>query len=431
MLGKNERRKVMRSQIDTFKERVRLCHNSYSTNISESMIGQMRTQDRTRVDSIYKLEKYVRDLTPHEKHHKHSVYATWYLSNFEYLKELKANFDERIYIPLSDLYQSPEREEHHREATDLSESRASSAASVLKFKHDLPDVRDLYDFTEVENIASRLGYIRQRWQLLLDDENEISNTLFSYNSQIEVSPTCPKEIINLLRLVPDILVKCSNAASLAIQWLDCASSKSLDLQTKSDKLERLKSVLTDKLTGLSEKIKSEEKELESESSDLELLADREERTSDIQSQTHQIDQLIRKLKLEIHQLTEQTELLKHQQDSNDQRMDVTKTIRENELKVFKLHQEIQINEYQKELLDEDLSIEMEVKPCMIRHTDQIQEKCESLEQMIDCKRIEKQRVESALIPVMADSQKARAEISKTNSATSTSQHTIVPGIVIK
>ena len=85
---------------------------------------------------------------------------------------------------------------------------------------------------------------------------------------------------------------------------------------------------------------------------------------------------------------------------------------------FRKGKEIKLLQYEKTLLEEELAVELEVKPCMIRFTDQIQEKCETLEQTIDKKRQEKQTVESALIPVIADRNRAQAEMSRATSVTS-------------
>lgn len=433
-LSNHERYDLMIKQIEAFREKVRLCRESYSSRLAESMISQLRAQDGSFIDTIYKLRKYVQTMSTDQQQAPTAVYAVWYLSTLKYLKELKTNFDERIYLPLSKLYQNMDVEEGmtadeqgQKEASTLSAYRAHSSASVLKFKNDLPEVKDLYDFAEVENVATRLKYMRQRWQFLMEEENEINTSLFSYNSQVETSARCPKNIVNLLRVIPDILTKCGKAGLLSLQWLECASTKAIDIQTKYHKLERVRSVLTEKLSGLSTEIKSEERQLEVESTDLEMLADREERANDILSKTHQLESYIKQLHTNIYKLSFQTEELQVKRRSSDlsAKTQIDRQTHKNEAAIFKLSQEIKMKMYEKDLLEEDLAIELEVKPCLIRFTDQIQEKCESLEQEIDKKRNEKQRVESALVPVIADSKRTQAQISRTTSASSTPQNTIV------
>ena len=421
-----ERYKLIKSQVESFQQKVKMCEDAYSTQLAESMFSQMLLADGAHVQTVYKLKHYAQTRPEHETNNPLLVYANWYIANLSYLKELKANFDERIYVILTKFYQQEELEEEviesvpgSKEPSIMSDVRAQNSTSVLKFKNDLPEVKDLYDFTEVNNIAQRLRYLRQRWQLLLDDESEISPTLFSFNSRISTTPHCPTQIVYLLRLVPDILLKCRNAGLLALQWLEHASSKAIDAHTKYSKLERVKSILTEKLSGLSDEIKLEEKALEAESSDLELLAEREERANEIMSKTKRIDFHIEQLQSKIYQLNIDNNRVKHAIKSDvSNRQALNKQLYNNELEVLKLGKDIKLLQYEKTLLEEELAVELEVKPCMIRFTDQIQEKCETLEQTIDKKRQEKQTVESALIPVIADRNRAQAEMSRATSVTS-------------
>lgn len=431
-LGAEKRQRLMRTQIEAFCEKVKLCEESYSSQLTESVLSQLRLMDGSYIDTVYKLAKYIHEIPEHKQNSPSSAFVMWYLSNIAYMKELKTNFDERIYLPLTKLYQRIDDSDKDisigkpgsKENTNMSELRAPSVASVLQFKNDLPEVKDLYDFTEVDNVASRLKYLRQRWQLLLDDESEISAALFSYNSQLSPSPQTPTQVLNLLRLVPDILLKSRNAGSLALQWLECSSSKATDLQTKYDKLERVKSILTEKLSGLSEEIKSEERELQVESTDLEMLADREERANEMMSTTQQIDNKIQHLESQISQLNLEINGLRDGKTSSlsdhSTKESVSRQICDSEIAAMKVKRQIRLLLYEKELLEEDLKVELEIKPCMIRFTDQIQEKCENLEQTIDNKRIEKQRVESALVPVIADRNRTQAEISRIGNVESAS-----------
>lgn len=438
-MGEEERYHIMRKQIEAFREKVQICQSSYSAQLAESMLTNITDKDGKHIDTVYKIRQYVKSRpAAQSKQNQTDVYAVWYLNNLQYLKELKTNFDERIYLPLTKIYLTQQTEEPGIMGTDTGTQlslksgdtntmiRAPSAASVLKFKDDLPEVKDLYDYTEIENVSTRLNYLRQRWQHLLEDEGEITSTLFSYNSVPQMTPRCPKQMANLLRLVPDILLKCGNAAILATQWLQSASSKAIDPHTKHEKLERVKSVLTERLTGLSNEIKTGERELEHESNDLEMLTEREERANEIMSKTHEIDMRLQRIQAEINQLgIECGELQRRHAAATDVAIEqeIKQEKQRLELRIHKLRQQIDLHLYERDLLNQDLTLELEVKPCLIRFTDHIQEKCESLEQTIDEKRSEKHRVESALIPVIADTKRTQAEISRTNSVNSTPQHT--------
>ncbi|XP_067934080.1 chromosome partition protein Smc-like [Watersipora subatra] len=377
--------------------------------MAAAMLSAVKLPTGSCANSVYALKQYIQNLPVDADNSPPAIYVRWYIANMAYLKSLKINFDERIYAALVTYYQKErariETLPNSKENTILSEFRAPSAASVLKFKDDLPEVSDLYDFADVENISSRLKYIRQRWQLLMEDEIEITPTLFSCDSLQRVPEGCPKEIDSLLRLVPDLLVKCEKAGSLALLWLQCASSKAIDIQSKYSKLERVKSVLTEKLSGLSEEIEQEEIELEAKSTDLETLTSREERANEIMAKSRQIDYNIKQLEEKIRKhLFRNGSLIADTSPNHELSAD--------QLEVLRLEKEKELLIFEKGLLEEDLAVELEVKPNIIRFTEQIQEHCEILEQDIDNKRHEKQEVESALIPVLADRNQTEAKLSE-------------------
>ena len=299
-MSEEERSELMGKQITMFREKVKMCQLSYSADVAKTMMSKISSESNQIVNSIWRLKRYVQSSLPERESEPTVVYAQWYLSNLMYLKELKDNFDERVFIPLSTMYsiareQSPTADgavsDQEKSLTSLSIDtvRPATTDSILKYKNDVPEVKELYDFTDVDNAASRLAYIRQRWQHLLDDEQEINATLFSIGSASAVPEQSAASLVNILRLVPDILLKCSNAADLAGQWLKVSSAKALDPKTKLSKLERVRSVLKDKLTGLNDNLDSQEKQLESDSTDLDFLLEREERVNEIMSKRREIE----------------------------------------------------------------------------------------------------------------------------------------------
>jgi len=357
------------------------------------------------------------------------TYGKWYLENLDYLKEIKSTFDKWIYLPLSHTYydeDDPRLLPSHNSppsingsVTSLRSGRPSSKSlsrsnSILMFKEDIPDIKDLYDYSDLDNVTGRLSYLRERLGHLLEDQGELNPDLFSLNSE-KYTKGYPEKLHNLIRLVPDILLKCRKAAALAQQWLAIEAAKEMDTQQKLLKLERVETVLSEKLEGVSQELVVTETELAQETYELQSLLEREDRALTIHSETREIDLKIEEIQgkieridLEIEDVNELVKTVKSNKQFFDQ---LSKDLVRKHLEKEKLLKRITTLQFERNILTEDYSFELEIKPSIIRYTNDTQDKCEKLEQEVEFKRNIKDEIENALIPIKEDTIRMKSELS--------------------
>ena len=339
---------------------------------------------------------------------KHVMYCRWYLDNLNYLKELKTQFDNRIYLPLTRNMTTTDSDTEN--AKD-NKSGQEKNKPILEYRHSCPDITDLYDYTDLRNIVGRLGYLRDRLSHLLEDEGEIDVDLFSVNSALD--DTDNKADQRFLRLVPDILVKLNNAATLAQQWLDIAATKEFDAGTRLTKLERVKTILGDRLANINNEIQSKQKELSVEAGDLKELRKREERSNSISSQ-HQsleikVNRSLEKIDRAVKQISDIEDLITTAAGNKQFTSQLNQELKKKRRELNELNQNLKILEFEREITTEDLCLELEIKPELIRLTTNLQEKCQNLESILEAMRLEKERLELALKPVIDDESKAHTE----------------------
>lgn len=336
---------------------------------------------------------------------KQIMYCRWYLDNLAYLRELKEQFDIRIYSPLKSHLST------HHSSTNRPDTALSSTTHILEFKNSVPDIKDLYDDSDLENITGRLTYLRARLSHLLEDEGEIDADLFSVNSSMD-SDDIKMDDERFIRLVPDILVKLSNASFLAKQWIDIAATKELDEDVKLIKLDRVKTILSDRLGSISSEIDSRQRELDEESGELKQLLKREERSDTISSQNQNLETKINRLNGKIDTFAKQVadiqDLIKTAAGNKQFTSQLNSELRKKKREKSELTRKLSVLEFEREIVVEDLCLELEIKPELIRQSSSLQEKCDSLESILLAMREEKQRLQDALEPVLEDESKANA-----------------------
>ena len=382
-----------------------MCQASYSTKLAERMLTQMAELDSSP-SSLYQLRRFS---ILHQNEASQCVrYAQWFLTNLEYLRELRRNFNQRIYEPLCCYYQQEERD-----AATPGSASSQRSHSVLELKHDFPEVKDIYDYSDIENIMSRLSYITPRWQHLLEDEGKIEPLFFSVNSESVVSESCPATLRHIARLIPDVLVKCVTAGGLARRWVCVAGTKAIDSHTRLDKLERVRTEVSGRLDGLRRDIENEEGQLERATSDLETLIGREERCSAIMSAEYAATVRAQELQGQLQTAREELQALLEAREAAD-----PGAVHAKQVEIIQLEKELALHSFSRAVLTEDLSVELEIKPSIIRFANQLQDNCERLEETLDNKRTERLRLESALVPITEDSRRAQDLISRQSTAKS-------------
>ncbi|KAF6023793.1 hypothetical protein EB796_017895 [Bugula neritina] len=317
------------------------------------------------------------------------MYSRWFIENLQYLKSLKLQFDKAIYEPL--------QEKHKSIFGALVES------SIMELKEDIEEIKELYSETNKDNVISRLKYLHERLEYLLEDEGEVDPIFFSLTSAQSLERNCQANG-SFVRLVPDILKKMNKAGLLAEQWLHVLAVESASGEQRLGKLERVKTLLSDRLTNVNGEIGKIEKELDSESGELQNLLEREDRSVLIADRAKSLEQKLNKLHERVlqtyHQITDIRDLVKTA-GGNDK---FTTKLMADLKKKQKLHDEmsgkLKVAKYEKKLVEEDLSLELEIKPNLIRLTNGLQEKCEQLEVALDLLYKEREKIERAIKPVV-------------------------------
>ena len=390
------------------------------------------------------------EATPEEE--KIVKYFTWFWKYVAYLRELRDNFVERIFNPLFKYfynvgYNQPDREDTTASTPSVLSFRSgysevsgfSSLTSVLNEKAaefgteewnnnqverrrfvtrqalatlgtEFRDIKKLYDSSEEEKVAQRLSHLKERLGYLLDVEDKIASKLMCQDSERAVFHLKIKDrpIENLIRFVPDILIKFQKAAWLASRWLDLDDQKTKDLNERLDKLTALESDMNRRLRSLSDEIKSKEQELDSQTNTLNQLLEREERSTklnytlfDLERQNISLTEQSNNLNNERKELAEKLTDAANKNDKDTYRR-LRPLYDRNKLQRFALERQLNTLNYHANLAENDIQIELEVKPSVINSTNDVQDKCEELEERIEKSRKEQKVIQAALIPILED-----------------------------
>ena len=384
-------------------------------------------------------------------------YFTWFWKYLDYLRELRNNFVERIYNPLfryfySVGYDQPDREDStastpsilsHRsvdsgvsgltsiltkndtgyDPEDWDESQAErrrfvTKQALLSLGKEFRDIKKLYDSTEIEKLASRLSHLKERLSYLIDFDGKIDGDILCQDSERSVFHLKIQDvpIENLIRIVPDILIKFQKAAWLASRWLEKDDQKTKDLNEKLDKLTVLETEMNRRLRSLSKEILTKEKELEAHTDNLNKLLQREERSTNLNQTVYDLDKqrvsLTEQFNNLIHERKELSEKLNEAANKNDKNTyrRLRPLYERNKLQRFALERQIHTMKYHLNLTDGDMQVELEVKPTVITHTNDVQDRCEELEQRIEKAKKEQKVIQAALIPITEDKEYVREQI---------------------
>ncbi|XP_048754722.2 uncharacterized protein LOC125665858 isoform X1 [Ostrea edulis] len=391
-------------------------------------------------------------------------YFNWFFKNLSYLRELRNNFVSRIFNPLFKYFYTvshggPDRERSTDSAMSMSnlsvashrsfdsgitgisgwssfrfsdtESQASgddnipsarkqmiSKAALQLLGRELRDVRNLYDTTELEKTAQRLALVKEQLDYLIDNEEAINQALFSQDSERVVSHLKVKNsrTYTLMRLIPDILVKCQICAWLARKWLDIDDKKTKDLKERLGKLVSLEDQLSRRLKMLSVDIQKHERKLENETNELQKLLKREERTSELEMTLHGYENRERDLKDYIEKLEKEkldlTTKLNHaiKEKKTGEYKTLQTMLDRNKLQLFAMERQMGTMSYHKNIVQNDMQVELEVKTNIIHFTNDVQDQCEELEKMLETEKKEKRTIQAALIPIAQDTEQIRERL---------------------
>lgn len=364
-------------EIDAFKERIRLCAQDYSTVSSAEKLERILSID-PQANCVLGLRAFIGHVKPTSKTKELVLYIKWYLDSVTYIKELQENFKTRI---LRLLEQSS------------GSKRKKSPPGDTNSKH-------------LQTVADQLKKMMHRLSLLLDKEGPINMKLFSLESEDNSISGYPVHVQALSRLVPDSLHKLKFSAQLATDWLTVEAEKRMESQSKAVIASQPKVTLINQLSQIQYEIKVVEDEFEHVSEELQCLLEREERANAISSENQALEiklsgLLDKRIDAE-HELDDIKALLKTVGSNQAFREKLMQDMRAKRMRYYELESRIRILEYQRAITVEDLCVELEVKPSWIRSTNNLQDKCISLESSLEAKRLERQKLELALKPISDD-----------------------------
>ena len=389
------------------------------------------------------------DATPEEE--KIVKYFIWFWKYLKYLKQLSDNFVERIFNPLFKYFYTVDYNQPDREDTTASVpsvlsfqsgyseiSGFSSLTSLFNEKAEFGidewtnnqverrrfvtrqalatlggefrDIKTLYDSSEEEKVAKRLMHLKERLNYLLDMEDKIESKLLCQDSEGVVFhlKINDRPIENLIRFVPDMLLKFQKAAWLASRWLELDDQKTKDLNERLDKLTALESDMNRRLRSLSTDIKSKEQELHSQTNTLNKLLEREERSTNLNYALFDLEKQRLSLIEQSNNLTNERKELAEKLTNAAQRNDkdtyrrLRPLYNKNKLQRFALERQLNTLNYHANLAENDMWIELDVKPSVINSTNDVQDKCEELEERIEKDRKEQKVIQTALLPILED-----------------------------
>ncbi|KAK3600712.1 hypothetical protein CHS0354_027199 [Potamilus streckersoni] len=468
---------LLYQQIQAFEDKVYQCYELFSVDTFYQMyvdlakrttIGPMKVKSMAKLRQCfkaetrrlrYKLRGMKSSATAEEENT--SKYFTWFFQYFDYLRQLRDNFVDRIFNPLFryfyDIgYDSPDKERTTDSALSNSnisissfrriDSRMSGISGLSTFlaegqqddvflgnsdedlrkerrraitKHALlmlsaqfKDIKKLYDTSEIERLAQRLSCLKERIDYLLDSETIIDYKVLCQDSESSIFHLKIKEAPtqNLMRCVPDIILKFQKAAWLCRRWLEYDDEKAKDLNERLQRLCSVEEQMQKRLSTLSRQIQEQDFKLEREVSDLQKLLQREERASklhqsmrDVESKRNDIQQQLNNLENERNELAKK---MKDAADLNDRK--TYKSLRpiyeRNKFQRFALERQLKTLNFRQHLAQTDLDIELEEKLNVILHTNDVQDHCQELEETLENAKKEQKLIQAALIPITLDKQ---------------------------
>ena len=421
----------------------------------------------TDLKKVLHCKKLHRHLEQTFEEHKLVSYFNWFFQYVDYLRHLRDNFVDRIYNPLFRYFYNIGYDMHDREDTTDSGELLTHRSSALSFRSldsgysgltnfalendrlsaslsgrslldqteenrrkivtrnalialgkEFKDIKKLYDTAEIEKLAERLTHLRSRTDHLLDVENALDPLLLSQDSEKSVFHLKIKDDgpYNLMRLISDILMKFQKEAWLARKWLELDDQTTKDLNEKLDKLTRLEQQMNRRLRLLTKEIQTNEDQLEAQTASLSTLLKREDRANDLGESVFVLNQhkdvlegKLQKLNAERTELCDKITAAVNQKDKNMYRK-LKPLYEKNKLQRFALMRQIDTQRYRITLVESDMNMELELKTDVIHTTNDVQDKCEELEQRIDKARKEQRALQKALLPIIKDKNFVKEQI---------------------
>ncbi|ESO97087.1 hypothetical protein LOTGIDRAFT_239221 [Lottia gigantea] len=391
-------------------------------------------------------------------------YFTWFCKFLTYLRNLRISFNSRIFIPLFKYFQPHGSVPTGRRGSSFSTSsslskyssnlsltsnesgimsdcgsldnrvvsyadelqngddelddaeamtrlRVQSERALMLLTNEFKEIKSLYDTSDVKKVAQKLSFVKEQLEFNMDEDETIDTDLLSQESvRVVRHLNADEEIETLLRYIPDILFKFKMAAKLARQWMHMDDQRSRDLSSKLQKIMSLENRMSERLSKLVYDIKKHEATLEKDSEELQKLMTREERSTELSSTVTELDDRIKSIKDSLKLLRKEkiiitNKLVEAVKKRLKREYKTQKVLYEsNRLRRYSSERQLATLQFRRDLAEADMHIEVGLKPHLIRSTNDLQDKVEKLEQIIEEERRKERTIKSALIPVHNDRQ---------------------------
>ncbi|ELU18061.1 hypothetical protein CAPTEDRAFT_197703 [Capitella teleta] len=415
-------------QLSNFQRLLQHAINKFSTEklnhmlraVSKGISISDRDDYPKTISSLCELSNIVDDIKNHtdKKNGLHkgdnlsiAKYFEAYFDDMDYLRILKRNFDEKIYVCLYDYFYDPTDDLDG----ELNDSDDEMNASLMSFHQDkaLRKVRSgsavdrMSDKEKLSFAVSELFGVNQKWDQLFD-EDCIDPDCFDDDSIHELLQYKDYGLYeSVLRIIPDIFVKAHKSMELAKMWWTQANKVYSDLPKKSrssdtDALFKKKEAeMTEGITALREEITQDEFDLQRLEEELKVLKRREEKfltLSDtcekLEMEANDLERRHNDLLLECSELNEQMKNVE-KLSKDFQVIDYQLKTQEKELACVK--NQLQSVSYKRMIMQSDLDWSMQLRPDMILFTADVADKINSLEGGVGLKIVKKRRVEKKLV----------------------------------
>ncbi|XP_062598336.1 synaptonemal complex protein 1-like [Saccostrea cucullata] len=416
-------------------------------------------QLRQSMKPLIKREQKNNILTEKEK--QALKYLETFENDYKYLGNLKRHYDDNIHsVLLKDYFDPADRPRRSalRDRPESNESKRIPPPKTQKSKilkrgpQPTEEEARTADLQKLFTVVTRLEELDRKWagllrdrELNLDDfDPDSSHELMTFTNYSSFEP--------VLRLVPDVFVKCYNAVDMAKEWLNLAKSvyaERLPLKTKikenvpksrentlspnekpqtpgsQNAEERMRAAndyahqakeIKQNIREIGEAIQQNKVKLENLNMEMQALESRECRIDKLTNNFEQVDSNLLHAQKEYNTLLyerQQTiENLNHVRRGSEEHTELSHRAHEFSAEITKRQSALKILEYKKNVVQEDYLLELELRPNFIHFLGDIKLQIEEIKTFIKDKQIEKQEQEKQLALLKTNTEKIKQEMQK-------------------
>lgn len=422
-----------------------------------------------KIQSVRQVREVIKIFQTKEKEGKASEAEINAIKNFDtfindlsYLKQLKEYFGEHInkclyrhYFDAADFVGLSSRD-HDSLLQSHSESPPNKSKSQKgngkKGKKVITEEEQLeMDKISLSRTARDLQEIQNKWHgLMLDSSLDLDN--FDQDSHYELMQFVNYSTFeSVLRLVPDIFVKCYKSIELAREWWALAQKIYKDrlplnwvpspvrksvtpvpvpepvrksktpevkpVENKDDQeiikaeLDRQTENIQKHITEIGQTIEKNEQQLETIGMEIDTLRAREMRSEDLTSRCERVDMDIKQHEEEHRKFLVERKKIQDQIAStklgNSKKNELMEKMRMLEMEANRKQNLIKMKQFEKSLKQEDYLLELEIKPSFILFVADMKEKMTQIKQDVADKKLTKLKLERQLSLIESNTDKMK------------------------